>query len=236
MLDNPFREEIFPDIQSKPPLAQLEAISSRPITCYLGEETDPHLSTTSFQWGPHREKCELSTTRLCTPAADTRLAPPVPGCPHSKELHPKFDLLFFVTSCCVVYGTINVDITSVDTTATSCFYVCSWQDSALTNRRIRLGNFELNRTHTRPLDLMGCTEVLRELADIIMRPLLIVFERSGRTGESKKLEPGNYRLINLTSISGKVMDQLILETISKHTKNRKVMGVVSMDLCRGNHA
>ncbi|KAK4832143.1 hypothetical protein QYF61_020883 [Mycteria americana] len=35
--------------RSKPPLAQLEAISSRPITCYLGEETDPHLSTTSFQ-------------------------------------------------------------------------------------------------------------------------------------------------------------------------------------------
>ncbi|KAK4810173.1 hypothetical protein QYF61_010485 [Mycteria americana] len=49
MLDNPFSEEKFPNIQSKPPLAQLEAISSCPITCYLGEETDPHLSTTSFQ-------------------------------------------------------------------------------------------------------------------------------------------------------------------------------------------
>ncbi|KAK4808355.1 hypothetical protein QYF61_026958 [Mycteria americana] len=41
MLDNPFSEEKFPNIQSKPPLAQLEAISSCPITCYLGEETDP---------------------------------------------------------------------------------------------------------------------------------------------------------------------------------------------------
>ncbi|KAK4820689.1 hypothetical protein QYF61_003609 [Mycteria americana] len=49
MLDNPFSEVKFPNIQSKPPLAQLEAISSRPITCYLGEETNPHLSTTSFQ-------------------------------------------------------------------------------------------------------------------------------------------------------------------------------------------
>ncbi|KAK4823224.1 hypothetical protein QYF61_027565 [Mycteria americana] len=39
----------FPHIQSKPPLVQLEAISSRPIPCYLGEETDSHLSTTSFQ-------------------------------------------------------------------------------------------------------------------------------------------------------------------------------------------
>ncbi|KAK4828027.1 hypothetical protein QYF61_022804 [Mycteria americana] len=49
MLDNPLSEEKFPNIQSKPPLAQLEAISSCPITCYLGEETNPHLSTTSFQ-------------------------------------------------------------------------------------------------------------------------------------------------------------------------------------------
>ncbi|KAK4819784.1 hypothetical protein QYF61_011384 [Mycteria americana] len=49
MLDNPFSEVKFPNIQSKPPLAQLEAISSCPITCYLGEETDHHLSTTSFQ-------------------------------------------------------------------------------------------------------------------------------------------------------------------------------------------
>ena len=28
VLDSPFGEEIFPNIQSKPPLAQLEAISS----------------------------------------------------------------------------------------------------------------------------------------------------------------------------------------------------------------
>ncbi|KAK4816773.1 hypothetical protein QYF61_022771 [Mycteria americana] len=49
MLDNPFTEVKFPNIQSKPPLQQLEAISSRPMACYLGEETDPHLSTTSFQ-------------------------------------------------------------------------------------------------------------------------------------------------------------------------------------------
>ncbi|KAK4827101.1 hypothetical protein QYF61_014203 [Mycteria americana] len=49
MLDNPFSEKIFPNIQSKPPLVQFEAVSSRPIACYLGEETDPHLATTSFQ-------------------------------------------------------------------------------------------------------------------------------------------------------------------------------------------
>ncbi|KAK4829933.1 hypothetical protein QYF61_007656 [Mycteria americana] len=57
MLDNPFSEVKFPNIQSKPPLVQLEAISSRPIICYLGEETHTHLSTTSFQ--------------LCCPSLDT---------------------------------------------------------------------------------------------------------------------------------------------------------------------
>ena len=49
MLDNPFGEEIFPFIQSKPPLMQLEAISSRPIASYLGEDTNTCLTTTSFQ-------------------------------------------------------------------------------------------------------------------------------------------------------------------------------------------
>ena len=48
MLDNSFGEEIFPNIQSKPPLLQLEPISSHPITFYLGSETDTQLATTSF--------------------------------------------------------------------------------------------------------------------------------------------------------------------------------------------
>jgi len=47
--DHSFSEEIFPNIQLKPPLKQLEAIASRPITGYLGEETNTCLNTTSFQ-------------------------------------------------------------------------------------------------------------------------------------------------------------------------------------------
>ena len=49
MPDNPFSEEIFCSIQSKPPLVQLEAISPCPITCCLGEAMDTHLATISFQ-------------------------------------------------------------------------------------------------------------------------------------------------------------------------------------------
>ena len=49
MPDHSFSKEIFPNIQSKPPLMQLQAISSRPIASYLGEETNTCLTTPSFQ-------------------------------------------------------------------------------------------------------------------------------------------------------------------------------------------
>ena len=47
--DNSSSNKIFPNIQSKPPLMQLEAISSCRITCYLGEETSAQLTTTTIQ-------------------------------------------------------------------------------------------------------------------------------------------------------------------------------------------
>ena len=43
MLD-PFNEEIFPNIQSKPSLVQLETVSSHIVTCCLGEEINTHLT------------------------------------------------------------------------------------------------------------------------------------------------------------------------------------------------
>ena len=49
MPDHSCSKDIFPNIQSKPALAQLEAISSCPITGYLGEETNTPLTTTSFE-------------------------------------------------------------------------------------------------------------------------------------------------------------------------------------------
>jgi len=94
--------------------------------------------------------------------------------------------------------------------------------------------------------------VLRELVDVIAEPLSIIFERSWRTGEvpqdwrkasvtpifkkGNKEDPGNYRLVSLTSIPGKVMEQLILEVIIKKWRKRRLSGVVNMDSPRGNHA
>ena len=49
MFDNAFGEEIFPNIQSKSPLVQLEAFSSPPMACNLEKETNTHTATTSFQ-------------------------------------------------------------------------------------------------------------------------------------------------------------------------------------------
>lgn len=41
MLNSSFSEEIPSDMQPGPPLVQFEAVSSWPVTGYLGEEPDP---------------------------------------------------------------------------------------------------------------------------------------------------------------------------------------------------
>jgi len=81
--------------------------------------------------------------------------------------------------------------------------------------------------------------VLRELAEVVAEPLSIIFERSWRTGEvpedwrkanitpifkkGKKEDPGNYRPVSLTSIPGKVMEELILELIIQQVEEKKVI-------------
>ncbi|CAM4548919.1 unnamed protein product [Lepidochelys olivacea] len=81
--------------------------------------------------------------------------------------------------------------------------------------------------------------VLKELAAVIAAPLAIIFENSWRTGEvpddwkkanvvpifkkGKKKDPGNYRLVSLTSVPGKIMEQVLKESILKHLHERKVI-------------
>ena len=81
--------------------------------------------------------------------------------------------------------------------------------------------------------------VLRELAEMIAEPLSVIFERSWRTGKvpedwritnvtpdfkkGKKEDPGNYRPVSLTSVPGKVMEQLVLDAISRQLEEKEVI-------------
>ena len=49
--------------------------------------------------------------------------------------------------------------------------------------------------------------------------------------KEKKEDPGNYRQVRLTSTPGKVMEQLIMESISRHMNDKKVVKVHRTYLC-----
>ena len=49
VLNNPFCKDIFPDIQPKPCLVQLEAISPHPVAYHQWEETNSALTVSTFQ-------------------------------------------------------------------------------------------------------------------------------------------------------------------------------------------
>ncbi|KFP84865.1 Putative 115 kDa protein in type-1 retrotransposable element R1DM, partial [Apaloderma vittatum] len=81
--------------------------------------------------------------------------------------------------------------------------------------------------------------VLKELAAEVARPLAIVFERSWQSGEvptdwkrvnitpifkkGTKDNPGNYRPVSLTSVPGKIMEQILLVAVLSHMKNNQVV-------------
>ncbi|CAM4551145.1 unnamed protein product [Caretta caretta] len=81
--------------------------------------------------------------------------------------------------------------------------------------------------------------VLKELVAVIAEPLAIIFENAWRSGEvpddwkkanvvpifkkGKKEDPGNYRPVSLTSVPGKIMEQVLKESILKHLEERKVI-------------
>ncbi|KFO77742.1 Putative 115 kDa protein in type-1 retrotransposable element R1DM, partial [Cuculus canorus] len=81
--------------------------------------------------------------------------------------------------------------------------------------------------------------VLKELADVLPKPLSIIFQWSWLTGEVPldwslanivpiykkgcREDPGNYRPVSLTSVTGKVMEQVILSAIMKHMQENRVI-------------
>ncbi|GAB0182819.1 mitochondrial enolase superfamily member 1 [Grus japonensis] len=92
--------------------------------------------------------------------------------------------------------------------------------------------------------------VLRELADVIARPLSIMFQRSSlESGEvpvdwklanvvpifkkGKKEDPGSYRPVSLTSVPGKITEKIMLGVIEKHLKDNAVIGHSQHRFVRG---
>ncbi|KFV94379.1 hypothetical protein N327_12176, partial [Fulmarus glacialis] len=78
--------------------------------------------------------------------------------------------------------------------------------------------------------------VLRQLAEMLTKTLSIMYQQSWLTGEvpvdwrlasvtpiykkGQKEDLGNYRPVSLTSVLGKVMEQMVLSAITRHLDNQ----------------
>ncbi|KAK4812314.1 hypothetical protein QYF61_017091 [Mycteria americana] len=67
--------------------------------------------------------------------------------------------------------------------------------------------------------------VLRELAALVAKPRSMIFEMPWQSGEvpGSKEDSGNYQPVSLTSVPGKIMEQILLEAVLRHMEDREVI-------------
>jgi len=103
MPDHSFSKEIFPNIKPKPPLTQPEAISSRPIAGYLGDQHPPHYTLLA---GSCRERYGLpsASSRLNSPSSLSYSSQDLFSRPFTSRTALSLDILQHLTVLLAVRG------------------------------------------------------------------------------------------------------------------------------------